>query len=128
MCLRERTRLRFLASRVASFPWPGNKAMSRVSLIAIVQAARSPTAARHSCRCRWAFAPIIRTEKRRRQQPPPSHASYAPVDPSLSMRMHVNGNYNGNCHIRTHTYEIQRMEREESSHTRLHTHMSVHCG
>ena len=44
----------------------------------------------------------------------------------FSLRMHVNGNYNGNYHICTHA--IQRVEREGSSHTRLHTHMSVHWG
>ena len=54
------------------------------------------------------------------------HTSLVWLDPSLSLRIHVNGNYNGNYHVRTHA--IQHMEREGSSHTRLHTHMSVHCG
>ena len=54
------------------------------------------------------------------------HTSLVWLDPSLSLRMHVNSNYNGNYHVRTHA--IQRVEREGSSHTRLHTHMSVHCG
>ena len=54
------------------------------------------------------------------------HTSLVWLYPSLSFHMHVNGNYNGNYHVRTHT--IQRMKREGSSHTRLHTHMSVHCG
>ena len=36
---------RACASRVASFPWPDNGAMYRVSLIAIAQTARSPAAA-----------------------------------------------------------------------------------
>ena len=42
--------------------------------------------------------------------------------------MHVNGNFNSNYHVCAHV--IQHMEREGSSHTRLHvhTHMSVHCG
>ena len=54
------------------------------------------------------------------------HTSLVWLGPSLSMRMHVNGNYNGNFHVRTHA--IQRVEREWSSHTILLTHMSVHCG
>ena len=54
------------------------------------------------------------------------HTSLVWLDPSLSLCMHVNGNYNGNYHV--HTHAIQRVEREGSSHTRLHTHMSVHCG
>ena len=54
------------------------------------------------------------------------HTSLVWLDPSLSLRIHANGNYNGNYHVRTHA--IQRVEREGSSYTRLHTHMSVHCG
>ena len=54
------------------------------------------------------------------------HTSLVWLDPSLSLCMHVNGNYNGNYHARTHI--IQRMERGGKSRTRLHTHMSVHCG
>ena len=53
------------------------------------------------------------------------HTSLVWLDSSLSLRMHVNGNYNGNYHVCTHAI---RMERKGSSHTRLHTHMSVHCG
>ena len=47
------------------------------------------------------------------------------LDASPSLGMHVNGNYNGNYHVCTHAI---RMERKGSSHIRLHTHMSVHCG
>ena len=54
------------------------------------------------------------------------HTSLLWLDPSLSLHMHVSSNYNGNYHVCTHA--IQRVEREGSSHTRLHTHMSVHCG
>ena len=54
------------------------------------------------------------------------HTSLVSLDPSLSFNMHVNGNFNSNYHVYVHV--IQRMEREGSSHTRLHTHMSVHCG
>ena len=54
------------------------------------------------------------------------HTSLVWQDPSLSLRMYVNCNYKGDYHVRT--YAIRRMEREGSSHTRLHTHMSVHCG
>ena len=54
------------------------------------------------------------------------HTSLVWLDPSLSLHMHVNGNYNGNYHVRLHA--IQRVEREGSRYTRLHTHMSVHCG
>ena len=43
------------------------------------------------------------------------------LDPPLSLRMHVNSNYNGNYHGCTHA--IQCMEREGSSHTRLHIHV-----
>ena len=53
------------------------------------------------------------------------HTSLVWLDTSPSLRMHVNGNYNGNYHVCMHAI---RMEREGSSHTRLHTHMSVHCG
>ena len=53
------------------------------------------------------------------------HTSVVWLDPSLSLRMHVNGNYNGNYDVCTHA--IQRMGREGSRHTRLHTHMSVPC-
>ena len=55
-----------------------------------------------------------------------THTSLVWLDPSLSLSMHVNDNYNGNYHVPTHA--IQHVEREGSSHTRLHTHMSVHCG
>ena len=54
------------------------------------------------------------------------HTSLVWLDASLSLRMHVSGKYNGNYHILTHA--IHRMVRVGSSHTRLHTHMSVHCG
>ena len=56
------------------------------------------------------------------------HTSLVWRDPSLSLRMHVNNNYNGNYHVCTHA--IQLMDREGSSHTidYVHTHMSVHCG
>ena len=51
------------------------------------------------------------------------HTSLVWLDHSISLHMPVN---DGNYHIRTHS--IQRMEREGSRYTRLHTHMSVHCG
>ena len=55
------------------------------------------------------------------------HTSLVWLDPSLSFRIYAcDGNYNGNYYVSTHA--IQRVEREGSSHTRLHTHMSVHCG
>ena len=40
------------------------------------------------------------------------HTNLVWLDPALSLRMYVNGNYNGNYHVRMHT--IQRMEREGS--------------
>ena len=39
------------------------------------------------------------------------HTSLVWLDPSLSLCMHVNGNYNGNYHVRMHTRNSAHGER-----------------
>ena len=54
------------------------------------------------------------------------HTSLVWLDHFLSLLMHVNGNYNGNYHAWRE--KNQHIEREESSYSRLHKHVNVHCG
>ena len=54
------------------------------------------------------------------------HTSLVWLDPSLSLRMHVNSNYNGLIAITMYACtQFTYVKTEGSSNARVHTHMSV---